>query len=318
MKKTSKEYQTQFVESHPQLYDKSVKDTISSSVILHSNIESPGSSAAACLNVLGYLNLHQEEIFAFFRCFDLKIERVIPFPTGANVGGEIYDDRGPIVFEWIGPKNSPINEVCNSGRGIYRTCFDAFLLAEIDGKVTQILIEWKFTEKKYNRREICYFAGLSGMQRLWRYSDILIRYQDEEFPFRFEKLKDIGHTGCPYLGLSDCSYEPFYQLLRMTLLAKETTPIFLSDVNVEDYRIVHLIHSDNEKLLTVQREHLQYSPGLLNVLDANASKNLHELWKMVITEKENKRFVCGFWDKAISVLQEDADYVKYLRDRYVS
>jgi len=316
IEKTSKEYQSQFLKVHPQLYDETVRNTISSSVSLHGNIENPNSSSAACLNVLGYLNLYQEEIPAFFRYFGIEIEEVIPFPAGANVGGEIYDDLGPIVFEWIGPKNSPINEDWNSGRGTYRTCPDAFLLAKINGKITQVLIEWKFTEREYSRKEICYFAGLSGTQRLQRYSKILARYRQQEFPFRFEKREHIGQSECPYLGLSDCSYEPFYQLLRMTLLAKETTPLFLRDVNIEDYRVVHLVHSENHKLLTVKREHLQYSPGMLNMLDGKESRNLHELWKVMLTEEENKRFVCGYWDKAISVLKKDADYIQYLQDRY--
>jgi len=308
IKKASKGYQTEFRKTHPpQIYDECVKTTISSSVKLHEHFESPQSSAAACLNVLGYLNLYPNEIPVFFQRLGLDIEEVIPFPTGVDVRGKIYDDKGPIVFEWIGPKKSPINE-SGEDRGKIRTSIDAFFLAKISGKITQILVEWKFTETP---TEICLFAGSRGTERLWRYSEVLKRHRRcKQFPFRFEELHN--------LGLSDFSYEPYYQLLRITLLAKETTPLSLGDITVEDYRVVHLVHSENQELRIVRRKHLQYCPGLLNMLNDEESKDLHELWRNMLSEEESKRFVGGHWDKAISVLQKNAVYAKYLRDRYSS
>ena len=69
------------------------------------------------------------------------------FPTNCNVGGRTYSDRGHVVFEWVGPQKSPINER-GGGRGYLRTSIDAYVIAKINGKIMQLLIEWKFTEGK--------------------------------------------------------------------------------------------------------------------------------------------------------------------------
>jgi len=94
------------------------------------------SSAASCLNVLVYLNRNRNDIIPFFNQIGLNIQKVIDFPQKVVYGGEKYDDEGPIIFEWIGPKESPINEGKGGSRGQSRTSIDAYMLAEINRKVT--------------------------------------------------------------------------------------------------------------------------------------------------------------------------------------
>jgi hypothetical protein len=77
----------------------------------------------------------------------MDVQEIIPFPAGATFNEYKYTDSGNVVFEWIGPKHSPLHE--KGGRGYNRTSIDAFILAKVDNKVTQIFIEWKFTEE-YN------------------------------------------------------------------------------------------------------------------------------------------------------------------------
>ena len=72
----------------------------------------------------------------------------------------------------------------------------------------------------------------------------------------------------------DFSYEPFYQLLRMTILAKETTPIKIGSINIENYFVCHLVHSENKELMILKENHLQYSSGIQKY----TGMNLHELW----------------------------------------
>ena len=128
------------------------------------------------------------------------------------------------------------------------------MLAEVDGKVTQLLIEWKFTET-YNSESYTHkFGGTKGIERLRRYSSVLTRLRNNGFPFKFKEEDKIG--------LPDFSYEPFYQLLRMTLLAKMTTPAKLGLLKIEDYKIIHLSHSENNDLNFLSKTHLKYSPGL--------------------------------------------------------
>lgn len=300
MNKLTDEYQKKF--TNQKFVNNQVRNGISDKVKLHEEINNVRSSAAACLNVMGYLNQHQKDIIPFFNKIRLNIQTVIPFPSNVNFEGIIYDDKGPIVFEWIGPKKSPINEKGGS-RGQNRTSIDAFMLAEIDGKVAQLLIEWKFTEQ-YNSESYTHkFGGKKGIERLRRYSIVLAELRKNNFPFNFKEEGKIG--------LADFSYEPFYQLLRMTLLAKMTTPISIGGILIEDYKIIHLSHSENKELNILTSDHLKYSPGL-NVFQG---KGLHETWMNLLSDKEKSHHIMSYWNTALSALSDNRDK-KYLIDRY--
>lgn len=70
-----------------------------------------------------------------------------------------------------------------------------------NGKKIIILIEWKYTEL-YNKT--CLAHGEKGEKRKRRYNDLIAH---KNLPLK--KLPD----------LDDYYYEPFYQLMRQTLLA---------------------------------------------------------------------------------------------------
>jgi len=300
MNKLTEEYQKKY--KNRQFVNENILSGISSNVKLHDKVKNVRSSAAACLNVMGYLNQHQNDIIPFFSQFGLSIEEVLPFPKPLDFEGEIYDDEGPIIFEWIGPKKSPINEKGGS-RGQNRTSIDAFMIAQIDGKITQLLIEWKFTEQ-YNSESYTHkFGGKKGIERLRRYSDVLAKLRSNGFPFNFTEEGNIG--------LADFSYEPLYQLLRMTLLAKMTTPKLLSNFQIENYKIIHLIHSDNRDLKILNETHLKYSPGLISYI----GKYLHDTWISLLSEEEKKHHIMGYWNTALSVLSHNEETL-YLKKRY--
>ena len=300
MNKLKDSFQKKF--SDKQFINKNILNGISPNVKLHNELMNVRSSAASCLNVCGYLNQHPEDIIPFFNKFGLDIQKVIDFPTNVNYEGEIYDDAGPIVFEWIGPKRSPINEKGGS-RGQSRTSVDAYMLAEINGRITQLLIEWKFTET-YNSESYTHkFGGTKGIERLRRYSSVLTKLRNNNFPFKFSEEDKIG--------LADFSYEPFYQLLRMTLLAKMTTPADLGSLIIEDYKIIHLSHSENIKLKFISKAHLKYSPGLKGF----DGKSLHDAWIELLDDKEKEHHIMRFWNKALHVLSDCKDK-EYLCQRY--
>ena len=284
-----------------QFYNEKILLGISKNVKLHDEYLNPLSSAASCLNVMGYLNQNKEKIIPFFNEFGLKIDELIDFPFNADVGGEIYDDVGPIVFEWIGPKKSPINERGGS-RGHHKTSIDAYFLAKINGKYSQVFIEWKFTESYNTGKFLHNFGGKKGIERLRRYSSILTRQRKVNFPFNYLDEDTFG--------IYDFSYEPLYQLLRMTLLAKETTPIQIGKLKIENYYILHLVHSENMELMTLKQNHLQFSPGIQQYI----GMDLHELWKLLLSEEEKEHFFYGFWNKAINKLD---DKKQYLENRYM-
>lgn len=289
-----------------QFFEKDALTGIGKNVKLHGEIyNNPRSSAAACVNVLGSLAKSPDSLKEFLNEFNLRIDEIIEFPTGINLAGEVYDDQGNIVYEWIGPKKSPIHEVGGS-RGEEKTSIDAFFLAMIDGKLTQILIEWKFIESYLKPENLNLFRGIRGNERLRRYSTVLAELRrKEDFPFKMTLEEGWG--------LNDLGYEPIYQLLRMTLLAKKTTPQILNEnLTVEDYRIVHLTHSQNDALNTLP-------PNVLTG-DANglmkSTNNLHQLWsENILTETELAKFKFGYWDNAINVISE-IPLRDYLTERY--
>ena len=302
MDKLTFEHQNQFKDRL--IYDPTVFECIDPHVNLHEETKgNPLSSAAACLNVLGSLMHQPEELKNFFNQFGLEIETIYPFPSNCNVEGRNYSDSGYVIFEWVGPKESPINEGFGA-RGKYITSIDAFVIAKIEGKITQLLIEWKFTEGKSRALTLDRFSGTKGIERLSRYSRILTKLRNKkEFPFNFSE--EGG------LGLFDFSADHLYQLLRMTLLAKTTTPIVIGDINVEDYRIVHLSHSANNEIEILHDKYLQSSPGLKKY----AGKKLYDVWNEILSPYEREKFKYGHWADAIKNIK-DNELRTYLNTRY--
>lgn len=304
MNKLSLDFQQQF--SQKTIYDKSVFDRIDQSVKIHGEAKKhPLSSAAACLNVLGSMGTRSTELKNFLNSFGLTIDEIIEFPYGAEVGGLTYNDKGCVVFE----KTSPLNER-GGGRGHNRTSIDAYVLGKIDGKVTQILIEWKFTEGDSRPLVLGKFSGGKGVERLRRYSIVLAQLRNgKDFPFQFEEEYDgNAHSA---IGLYDFSPDHMYQVLRMTLLAKKTTPISIGDLQVEDYRVVHLSHSDNDRINILHKEYLSLCPGLMKF----EGMPFHDVWKNLLSEADQKKFFAGYWNKSLSVIG-DASLRRYLEERY--
>ena len=309
MNKLSMEFQKQFATNL--IFDPSILERIDPAVKLHDEtIRHPLSSSAACLNVIGSLANKPDGLINFLGSFGLEIEELLEFPSPVSFGERIYRDKGYVVFEWIGPHKSPINEP-GGGRGQNRTSIDAFVVGLIDGKITQILIEWKFTEGLSRPLVLGRFCGKKGVERLRRYSPILAELRRRgDFPFDFDEEYGLSNQRS-LLGIYDLSPDHLYQLLRMTLLAKTTTGSDLGKYNLQDYRIVHLTHSQNDRINTLHPEYLMLSPGLQRF----SGQQLHDVWKMVLSSKDKEKFFSGHWDKAINMI-ENNELRTYLAERY--
>ncbi len=284
----------------------------------HSEVDNVMSSQAACLNV--FSGLQDENLLRqFLGLAGLKIDQILPFPSGTSFDGIQYPDTGPVVFEWIGPRISPINEGQAGGRGKLRTSIDAFCFAEIDGKVTQILIEWKFTESYGSSLDtLSKFIGGQGVERLFRYSSVLrdLRLKKKkvvEFPFTFIEPNAKW-------GLGDLGYEPLYQLLRMHLLAITTLGMKFGDYQIDDYRIIHLSHSANDPLNILQPDHLEFAPGLRQ--SGLSGSSLHNSWSNLLTPTHRERFVGAYWDEILNEFAAnypengDQAWLTYCLERY--
>lgn len=304
MNKLTMEFQRRF--SANLIFDQSVLERIDPCVKLHEETKRhPLSSCAACLNVIGSIASDPVELIKFLGSFGLEIEDLYEFPSSASFGNRIYHDKGYVIFEWIGPKDSPINER-GGGRGQHRTSIDAFVLGKVNGKTTQILIEWKFTEGLSRPLALGRFCGGEGVERLKRYSLVLAELRKQG-----DLLFDFESNPRSSVGMYDFSPDHLYQLLRMTLLAKKTTGTTLEKYALEDYRIVHLTHSQNNQINILHPKYLTRSPGLKQF----SGQELHEVWKQLLSPRDKERFVYGHWDRAISMLK-DTKLRAYLSERY--
>jgi hypothetical protein len=155
------------------------------------------------------------------------------------------------------------------------------------------------------------FCGGKGVERLSRYAPVLAELRDHgDFPFSFD---DEYGTWSPRssLGIYDFSPDHLYQLLRMTMLAKKTTGMNLGEYRLEDYRILHLTHSQNDRINILHPEYLALSPGL----EQFSGQQLHEVWKGLLSAGDKERFFFGHWDEAISTVEND-ELREYLANRY--
>lgn len=301
--KLTSSYQGQY--RNRQFYNEGFRRNLDDDLKFHREISNPMSSAAACVNVMGGIASTKSDLISFLGRFGVVVEDIIPFRRGMTYDRRVYNDQGNVLFEWVGPLVSPILEVGGS-RGHLKTSVDAYVLAVIDGIVTQLLIEWKFTEKYNAPGQLQRFAGIAGNERLRRYSSCLARLRKaKDFPFQ---MTEEGG-----MGLYDLGYEPYFQLLRFTLLAKLTTPFsFDEGPEVRDYRVIHLSHSKNDALNILSKKHVSCLPGLKD----QAGKSMCEVWKQtVLAVEERPRFVHGCWNEALGVVS-DSKLREYLVKRY--
>ena len=127
----------------------------------------------------------------FLSCIDDDVEDVV----------DIIDQKGnssPIEFEWVG---DPL-EGGRITRGAYQTSIDALLVARVPGGLRAYLCEWKYSEEYPHPDDKG--LGPSGITRRNRYQHL---YQNAESSF--------NHT----VPIDDFFFEPFYQIMRMHLLA---------------------------------------------------------------------------------------------------
>ncbi|WP_129671239.1 hypothetical protein [Candidatus Chloroploca sp. Khr17] len=208
MNKLSIEYQKKFGANL--IFNSSVFANIDPSVKLHDETKNhPLSSSASCLNVISSLLNDPDGLIKFLKSCGLEIEELYRFSGATSFEGRNYNDKGYAIFEWVGPQESPINEK-GGGRGQSRTSIDAFLLGKVDGKTTQILIEWKFTEGLSRNITLGRFCGQKGIERLRRYSLILAELRkSKDFPFDFDEEYRIGKIES-ILGLYDFSPDHLY------------------------------------------------------------------------------------------------------------
>jgi hypothetical protein len=224
------------------------------------------SSQVACVNHLFGLRNSQAGATALLRALDPAIE-----------SAEIIDD-GYVEFEFIGER--PYLKERSFSRGSHCTSVDAAMIGRRQsGERVIFLIEWKYTEE-YDG------ADLYIPERALVY-DALIR--DSDGPFTGIEARDLY-------------YEPFYQLMRQTLLGSELAKH--GDHGCSAFMHVHVAPSEN-------RDFHDYvtAPALKGATVAEA-------WKSVL--KRPERFISTTPQKLLApvLATSDCEWASPLKARY--
>jgi hypothetical protein len=212
-----------------------------------------------------------------------NIERMLP-----------VEDKRYIAFEWIGKKNYLKEEPKIGGyrqRGAGNTSIDAMMMYETAEKEkVMLLIEIKYSESytvSYKRfRSDC--------------SDRTDTYKD----FFYDTSSPVNRNIAP--NLEDFLYEPFFQLLRHTLLASQIKKA--EAAKLSHVQVVHLVVSQNNDLLIVT------SPQFRNL-----GKTTYEVWRKLLKEPEGLSMIAVetfFKDIELAGFHELEPWVLYMKERY--
>lgn len=194
-------------------------------------------------------------------------------------------DSGYVDFEVVGAKNY-LGEKLHT-RGAHSTSVDAVMLAELkSGNRKLYFIEWKYVEQYKNQPSKA--IGDSGQTRLNIYSKLLTQ------------------SDCPLktVNVEGLFTEPYYQLMRQTLLANEMTKA--REYGASEYCHVHVIPTANTDLKNTN----------------TAAKNLQgstleETWTNILKSPENYKAIDP--EEFISPAKKCSDtlsIIKYLENRY--
>lgn len=100
-------------------------------------------------------------------------------------------------------------------------------------------------------------------------------------------------------------------MLRMTLLAKMTTPMSLDNVKIDDYRFIHLTHSDNDDINILDMVKTKSFSGL----QRHEGHSIHQTWFELLSDSERSKFYHGYWNQGISSIK-NTKLRDYLSQRY--
>jgi len=155
-------------------------------------------SQSSCVNCLWPMTTHPGLLASVFRPFFPELAEGLPI----TADDPLPDGTQPyLAFEWIGKKGSNyLNEIGNRARGANATSADfAFRFQRHDGRIQLVLGEWKYTEH--------YLAKQVDTNPTRR------RIHREHFE-QWQKQQPLLPEYSTFF------IEPFYQLMRLTLLAQ--------------------------------------------------------------------------------------------------
>jgi hypothetical protein len=239
------------------------------------------SSQVACINHLYYLRQRQDLATSVLRNIDRRIISV-----------EKIDDpdvsSGYVTFEIIGAKNY-LNEFSHT-RGTLSTSIDAVMVGKKEnGKNILFSIEWKYTEF-YEEKNV----HKDNHDKMYK-----LLLDEEDCPIKSKIVADNNYDAL--------YYDPFFQLMRQTLLSWKM--VKAEEYNCDEYIHVHVIPEENKILRLAVT-----SPKLpLNVV----AEGMCETWRNLL--KEPHRYIVIDPKDLLQplVYEEDTNsLLRYLGERY--
>ncbi len=225
------------------------------------------SSQIACLNHLFCLRHSEAASSAILR-------NIHP-----EIASSVIVDNGFVEFEAVGGQNY-LGERSHT-RGANATSIDAIMVGKkANGKNILVMIEWKYTEAY--RSDNKYVPARAKI-----YDPLLA---DSDSPIQVKRFEDLY-------------YEPFYQLMRQTLLGWKM--VQNHEYGCDEYIHLHVIPKNNTDLINRVT-----SPGLIGETMSNA-------WKCVL--KEPNRYQVVSPDELLAPLgdfDETKTLYAYLNKRY--
>lgn len=226
------------------------------------------SSQVACINHLYFLRQRPDAATAILQCLDPTVDKALPL------------DSGYVEFEYIGTKQHLKEK--SFTRGANCTSVDAAMLGSATGGERRLfLIEWKYTEA-YATKDLY-------IPRRAEVYDGLITSPDGPF----------------VAGLEPRSlyFEPFYQMMRQTLLAWQFEAH--RELGCSSCVNVHVIPKQNKEL----KETIT-APGL-------RGGDIHEAWRRMLKVPEKYIPVDpGDLLTAARDFPDTKSWLTYLRGRY--
>ncbi len=179
------------------------------------------SSQIACINHLFFVRQRGDIATTILKGIDNNVKIALKMDNGT--------DSGYVDFEVIGSKNY-LGEKLHT-RGANSTSVDAVMLAELNNETRKLyFIEWKYVES-YNKTSKA--EGESGKTRKNIYSPLL---NQPDCPIKSSDIEGLFT-------------EPYYQLMRQTLLAHQM--IKAREYQADSYLHIHVIPIDNKDLKDV-------------------------------------------------------------------
>jgi hypothetical protein len=236
------------------------------------------SSQVSCVNHLFFLRNDKDAALKVLRNINPDFSEACHDFEGGYIGFEVVS-KGNYLGEAEPGKEQT--------RGANCTSVDAMMTGILNGKKTQVLIEWKYTElyPKSDKSE-----GSSGATRKNRYDKLI---DDKDSP--------IKRT----VGIENLYYEPFYQLMRQTLLAWQMTKNKEKELNADDWLHLDVIPENNLNL-----RYQVPSPDLIQT-------GIEQAWKSQLKEPHKYNTITP--QRLLSPLIFDTKYrnlIAYLNKRY--